>query len=92
MTEADRIVAKRVLEDWKYYTLTFPVAEYAHLRRNAAIGELCRRAIATSVRCHGFWPDMEKSAASPPADGRPGRAAPCFAGTLVPPVQERPHQ
>jgi radical SAM superfamily enzyme YgiQ (UPF0313 family) len=31
MKSEDRIALNALLEDWKYYTLTFPVARYKHL-------------------------------------------------------------
>jgi radical SAM superfamily enzyme YgiQ (UPF0313 family) len=40
MVEADRIAMSRFPEDWKYYTLTFPVAHYKQLSRDDAVAEM----------------------------------------------------
>ncbi len=40
MEEEGRITADRFPEDWKYYTLTLPVARYRHLGNHEIIGEL----------------------------------------------------
>ncbi|UCH85512.1 MAG: B12-binding domain-containing radical SAM protein [Candidatus Latescibacterota bacterium] len=40
MEAEDRIVANDLPEDWKYYTLTLPVAEYKHLSRTDVLAEL----------------------------------------------------
>ena len=40
MKAEDRIVLNRFPEDWKYYTLTFPVASYKHLSLDAVIEEM----------------------------------------------------
>jgi radical SAM superfamily enzyme YgiQ (UPF0313 family) len=40
MVEEKRIPAGRFPEDWKYYTLTFPVGRYRHLDRAQAIDEM----------------------------------------------------
>jgi radical SAM superfamily enzyme YgiQ (UPF0313 family) len=45
MKSEDRIVLDRFPEDWKYYTLTFPVARYKHLSLDGIIEEMlsCNR-------------------------------------------------
>jgi radical SAM superfamily enzyme YgiQ (UPF0313 family) len=40
MEEEGRITADRFPEDWKYYTLTLPVARYHHLSRDQVIDEM----------------------------------------------------
>jgi len=35
-----RIILDQFPHDWRYYTLTFPVARYAHLSQDQAIGEM----------------------------------------------------
>ena len=40
MKSEGRIVLDRFPEDWKYYTLTFPVARYTHLSLNEVIEEM----------------------------------------------------
>jgi len=40
MKSEDRIALNRFPEDWKYYTLTFPVARYRHLSLAGAIQEM----------------------------------------------------
>jgi radical SAM superfamily enzyme YgiQ (UPF0313 family) len=45
MKSEDRIALDAFPEDWKYYTLTFPVARYKHLSRDGIIQEMisCNR-------------------------------------------------
>lgn len=45
MKSEDRIALDAFPDDWKYYTLTFPVARYRHLSRDGIIGEMmsCNR-------------------------------------------------
>ena len=54
MTAEGRIVLDRFPQDWQYYTLTFPVARYAHLTQEQAIEEMvaCGR---TSIRSRASW-------------------------------------
>jgi radical SAM superfamily enzyme YgiQ (UPF0313 family) len=40
MSAEDRIALDRFPEDWKYYTLTFPVARFKHLSLEEAIAEM----------------------------------------------------
>ncbi|MHC4634581.1 MAG: hypothetical protein ACYSYU_05120, partial [Planctomycetota bacterium] len=40
MKAQDRIALDTFPQDWKYYTLTFPVARYKHLSLNSAIEEM----------------------------------------------------
>ena len=40
MKSEDRIALNRFPEDWKYYTLTFPVARYRHLSLDGIIQEM----------------------------------------------------
>jgi hypothetical protein len=40
MTAEDHLALDRFPEDWKYFTLTFPVARYKHLSRDEAIDEM----------------------------------------------------
>jgi radical SAM superfamily enzyme YgiQ (UPF0313 family) len=40
MEEEGRITANQLPEDWKYYTLTLPVARYKHLSRDEIINEM----------------------------------------------------
>jgi hypothetical protein len=40
MKAEDRIALNRFPEDWKYYTLTFPVARYRHLSLASVIQEM----------------------------------------------------
>jgi radical SAM superfamily enzyme YgiQ (UPF0313 family) len=40
MTAQNRIALDGFPEDWRYYTLTFPVARYKHLSRAGIIGEM----------------------------------------------------
>jgi len=40
MTSEGRIALDTFPEDWKYYTLTFPVARYKHLSLEGIIGEM----------------------------------------------------
>ncbi len=61
MESQDRIAMNRFPEDWKYYTLTFPVARYANLSRDEILDEMLacdrdfysRRRIARRV-CDNF--------------------------------------
>jgi radical SAM superfamily enzyme YgiQ (UPF0313 family) len=57
-----RIVLSDFPEDWKYYTLTYPVARYSHLSLNAAIQEMisCNRSFYSVPRvlrrlCSNVW-------------------------------------
>lgn len=45
MEKEGRIVSNRFPEDWKYYTLTFPLVRYRHMDRDEMIGEMnaCNR-------------------------------------------------
>jgi radical SAM superfamily enzyme YgiQ (UPF0313 family) len=45
MKSEGRIALDRFPEDWKYYTLTFPVARYKHLSQGGIIEEMmfCNR-------------------------------------------------
>ena len=45
MKSEDRIALTAFPEDWKYYTLTFPVARYKHLSLDGVIHEMiaCNR-------------------------------------------------
>jgi len=45
MKSEDRIALDAFPDDWKYYTLTFPVAHYRHLSQDGIIGEMmsCNR-------------------------------------------------
>ena len=40
MKSEDRIALDTFPEDWKYYTLTFPVARYKHLSQDGIIAEM----------------------------------------------------
>ena len=66
MKAEDRIVLNRFPEDWKYYTLTFPVASYKHLSLDAVIEEMisCDRDFYSKQRIlrrvwHNFWQHRE---------------------------------
>jgi len=52
MKSEDRIALNRFPEDWKYYTLTFPVARYRHLSLAGAIQEMitCDRSFYSMPR------------------------------------------
>jgi radical SAM superfamily enzyme YgiQ (UPF0313 family) len=51
MLEEGRIVADRFPEDWKYYTLTFPVARYTGLSQDEAIAEM----LACDRQFYSLW-------------------------------------
>lgn len=55
MTAEDRIVFDRFPQDWQYYTLTYPVARFAHLTQDQAIEEMldCGRHFYTMPRILG---------------------------------------
>ena len=55
MAAEGRLALDRLPEDWKYYTLTFPVARYKHLSRDDAIDEVlaCERRFYTMPRVLG---------------------------------------
>ena len=62
MKSEDRIALNRFPEDWKYYTLTFPVARYRHLSLAGAIQEMitCDRGFYSMPRilrrvCSSLW-------------------------------------
>ena len=62
MKSEDRIALTVFPEDWKYYTLTFPVARYKHLSLNRIIQEMiaCNRRFYSLPRLlrrvwGGFW-------------------------------------
>jgi len=52
MKSEDRITLNTFPDDWKYYTLTFPVAQYKHLSLNDAIQEMvsCNRSFYSLPR------------------------------------------
>ena len=57
-----RVVLNDFPQDWKYYTLTYPVARYSHLTLDAAIREMisCNRTFYSSPRilrrlCGNVW-------------------------------------
>ena len=52
MKSEDRIALNRFPEDWKYYTLTFPVARYKHLSLDGVIEEMisCDRSFYSMPR------------------------------------------
>jgi radical SAM superfamily enzyme YgiQ (UPF0313 family) len=52
MKAEDRIALDRFPEDWKYYTLTFPVARYKHLSLDGIIAEMisCDRSFYSMPR------------------------------------------
>jgi radical SAM superfamily enzyme YgiQ (UPF0313 family) len=58
----DRIALNAFPEDWKYYTLTYPVARYRHLSLNGIIQEMitCSRDFYSAPRilrrvCSNLW-------------------------------------
>ncbi len=55
MKAADRLALNEFPEDWKYYTLTFPVARYRQLSRNSIIEEIlkCNRSFYSLPRILG---------------------------------------
>jgi radical SAM superfamily enzyme YgiQ (UPF0313 family) len=62
MTSQDRIVLNTFPQDWKYYTLTFPVARYKHLSLEGIIQEMisCNRdfySMQNILRrvCNSLW-------------------------------------
>jgi len=62
MKSEDRIALNRFPEDWKYYTLTFPVARYKHLSLDGIIAEMisCDRSFYSMPRvlrrvCGNLW-------------------------------------
>jgi len=62
MTSQDRIALDTFPQDWKYYTLTFPVARYKHLSLDGIIQEMisCNRDFYSMPRilrrvCSSFW-------------------------------------
>jgi len=62
MKSEDRIAVDRFPEDWKYYTLTYPVARYKHLPLDSAIEEMtsCSREFYSTPRilrrvCSSLW-------------------------------------
>jgi radical SAM superfamily enzyme YgiQ (UPF0313 family) len=62
MKSEDRIALDRFPEDWKYYTLTYPVARYKHLSLDGAIEEMtsCSREFYSTPRivrrvCSSLW-------------------------------------
>jgi radical SAM superfamily enzyme YgiQ (UPF0313 family) len=62
MKSDDRIALDSFPEDWKYYTLTYPVARYRHLSLDAAIEEMmsCNRNFYSTPRifrrvCGNLW-------------------------------------
>jgi len=62
MKSEDRIALDRFPEDWKYYTLTYPVARYKHLSLDGAIEEMtsCSQGFYSTPRilrrvCSSFW-------------------------------------
>ena len=58
MKSEDRIALNRFPEDWKYYTLTFPVVRYRHLSLAGAIQEMiaCDRDFYSMLRIlHRVW-------------------------------------
>ncbi|MEJ2169622.1 MAG: hypothetical protein P8X90_29305 [Desulfobacterales bacterium] len=61
MKSQDRITLDRFPEDWKYYTLTFPVARYKNLSLNGIIGEMisCDRDFYSMPRIlHRVWSSL----------------------------------
>jgi hypothetical protein len=52
MKSEDRIALDAFPEDWKYYTLTFPVARFKHLSLDGIIGEMitCNRTFYSMPR------------------------------------------
>jgi radical SAM superfamily enzyme YgiQ (UPF0313 family) len=62
MRSEDRIALNAFPEDWKYYTLTFPVARYKHLSLDGIIQEMisCSRNFYSMPRilrrvCSNLW-------------------------------------
>jgi radical SAM superfamily enzyme YgiQ (UPF0313 family) len=62
MTSQDRIALNAFPQDWKYYTLTFPVARYKHLSLDGIIQEMisCNRDFYSMPRilrrvCSSLW-------------------------------------
>jgi len=62
MKSEGRIALDRFPEDWKYYTLTYPVARYKHLSLDGAIEEMtsCSREFYSTPRilrrvCNSLW-------------------------------------
>jgi hypothetical protein len=62
MKSEDRIALDAFPEDWKYYTLTFPVARYNHLSLDGIIQEMisCNRNFYSMPRvlyrlCNSLW-------------------------------------
>ena len=62
MTSQDRIALNTFPQDWKYYTLTFPVARYKHLSLDGIIQEMisCNRDFYSMPRilrrvCSSLW-------------------------------------
>jgi radical SAM superfamily enzyme YgiQ (UPF0313 family) len=62
METQGRIITNSFPNDWKYYTLTFPVANYKHLSRNDVIREVeyCDKTFYSIQRilgrlCGNFW-------------------------------------
>jgi len=62
MTSQDRIALDTFPQDWKYYTLTFPVARYKHLSLDGIIQEMisCNRDFYSMPRilrrvCSSLW-------------------------------------
>jgi radical SAM superfamily enzyme YgiQ (UPF0313 family) len=62
MTSQDRIALNTFPQDWKYYTLTFPVARYKHLSLDGIIQEMisCNRYFYSMPRilrrlCSSLW-------------------------------------
>jgi radical SAM superfamily enzyme YgiQ (UPF0313 family) len=51
MIEEGRVVVDRFPEDWKYYTLTFPVARYKGLSQDEAVAEM----LACDRRFYSLW-------------------------------------
>jgi radical SAM superfamily enzyme YgiQ (UPF0313 family) len=61
MKSEDRIALDRFPEDWKYYTLTFPVARYKHLSLDGIIEEMlsCNREFYSVPRIlHRLWGNL----------------------------------
>ena len=62
MKSQDRIALDAFPDDWKYYTLTFPVARYKHLSLDGIIEEMisCQRTFYSIPRilrrvCRNLW-------------------------------------
>jgi hypothetical protein len=60
MKSEDRIALDAFPEDWKYYTLTFPVARYKHLSLDGIIEEMIF--CACRAFCAGFGAACGKAA------------------------------